>query len=136
MPTNWCWGSVCFYQAAGKGQLSFNGGVDICPFFFFFASLHSDVLYGSYYPCYPRPELIWHHELVGEMSDLFPFNFFFVLTGTVCIELGDYVLTSWSHQEFLMLEYGVRPLPGYWFTELSVLHLIFQMVACLVAYTT
>ena len=63
------------YQAAEIGQLSFNGGLDTVSISFF-SPLHWDVLFGSYYLCYPRPELIWHRELVGVMPDLVPFLFF------------------------------------------------------------
>ena len=41
-------------------------------------------------------------------------------------------LTSLSYHVFLMLKYGVRTLPGYWFTELSLLYFIFQSVQMVV----
>ena len=80
-----CFGeSVCaFIRLLGVGELRFSGGLDFFLFFFFFfSSLHSDVLYGSYNLCYPRPGLIWHHELVGVMADLVHF----------CFLLGPFVL--------------------------------------------
>ena len=79
IPTNLFLGvSVCLCQAPGKGQLSFARGMDIPMdfLFVFVSSLNSDVLYGSYYLCYPRPGLICHHELVGVMADLVPFQLF------------------------------------------------------------
>ena len=48
-------GSQWVFQAAEIGQLSFNGGLDIY-FCIFFFSLYSDVLFGSYHLCYPRPK--------------------------------------------------------------------------------
>ena len=60
--------SVCFYQAAGEGQLSCSPGLDILSFFVF----AFDVVHGSCYLCYPRSEKIWHYGLVGVMPDLAP----------------------------------------------------------------
>ena len=70
--------SVCaFVRLLGRDSwVLLEEWIFLCIFFFvFFSSLNSDVLYGSYYLCYPRPELICHHELVGVMADLFPFLF-------------------------------------------------------------
>ena len=78
----------CFYHAAVKVQFSFNAGLDMLLFLpFSFSSLHSDVLDGSHYICYPGPELIWQHELVGVLPDLVSF---FSLAWTFWIVVGDY----------------------------------------------
>ena len=47
----------------------------------------------------------------------------------------DYVFNQLIAPGVLMLEYGVSAIPSYWFSELSVLHLIFQMVICWVFST-
>ena len=42
----------------------------------------------------------------------------------------DYVFDQLSAPGVLMLEYGVSDIPSKWFREMSVRHLIFQMILC------
>ena len=103
--------------------------------FFLLFSLHSDVLFGSYYLSYLIPGLIWYHEHLGMMLDHVLLSFLRFDLLHLDSVLGDEVLGSWSHLDFLILECSIHTLLGSCFREVfcAVLHIL---DGCVLGFST